>query len=285
MPCGFDSQARRLEICDAMFEERLGGQSLGVVPVGVRRPAHEPASFDRVLDVRDSSLEEIGGVSVSVRGDRGLGGGDAHAHRLLVAAGHQQVVGEVDSPPVGSRLEDLGDARVELLPARRDDVLINRLAGEGVPEAVPAGRAIRLLEELVGDARLERERDRGFGLAGHRGERGDVEGEADRRGGREHLDLHRLQPFQTLQNRLAHRRGKTDLVHRLAVPALIGAKDVAVVDRVPQHLLQHEGIALAAVVNEVAELVAHLDLVEDAGDHCLHALSVERVDLHQLRLP
>src|SRR5438876_490959 len=90
----------------------------------------------------DGRMYATAGGSVSVRGARGPGGGGAHAPRLLVPAGHQRGVGEVDSPPVGSRREDRGDARVERLPARRHDVLINRLAGEGVPEAVPAGGAI-----------------------------------------------------------------------------------------------------------------------------------------------
>ena len=90
---------------------------------------------------------------------------------------------EVDRLPVGSRLENLGDARVELLPARRNNVLVNRLARERVPEAVPASRGIRLLEELIVDARLERACHGGLGLARHRRDRGEVEGEADRRGG------------------------------------------------------------------------------------------------------
>ena len=50
-------------------------------------------------------------------------------------------------------------------------------------------------------------------------------------------------------------------------PAVRRAKDVAAVDRLPQHLLEHERISLGARVHQVAEPRPDLVLVENRGDH------------------
>ena len=115
--------------------------------------------------MRDRACEQRRRVAVRV----GLGGGarrrDAHHHRLVVAARHEEVVREVDRLRVGLRLQHGGDPRVELLPAGNDHVLVDRLAGQRVPEAVAPGH-VRILEQLVRDACLEGLEHVGFRAAG-----------------------------------------------------------------------------------------------------------------------
>ena len=137
---------------------------------------------------------------------------------------------------------------MELLPLRHDQVLVHRLPRERVPELEFARRPLILLEQLVSHTCLERRVDRRLVHAGDRDERGDVGRPADHRSGRQNVDLVFAQSLEPVQNCRPHIARDAHLGQGLTVPAGRGAEDVAAVDRVPKHLLDHERVALAALL-------------------------------------
>ena len=285
MACRLHLQAGGLEVLNALLEQWPRGGRFGVLPKSVGCSAHEAPALHRVGHVRGGALEELRGVLVGASRDGRFGCCHAHSHRLLEVAGHQQVVREVDRLPAGLRFEDLGDAGMQLLAARNDDVLVHGFTRERVPEHVAARGAVRFLEQLVGDARLERGKDGGAAPAGDRAERRQVKGLADRGGGRQDLDVVGAEAADPDQDGVADRARHPDLVYRLAVPSLVGLEDVATVDGVAQQLLEHDRVPFAALMQEVAELVAHVGLVEDRDHHFLHRLRAQRRELDEVCLP
>src|SRR5207248_10709680 len=98
------------------------------------------------------------------------------------------------------------------------------------------------------------------------------------------VDVTGAETAEAHEDRVADRARHADLVQRLAIPACVGPEDVAAVDGVTKHLLEHKRVAFAALLEEVAKLVAQVGLVEDRHDHGLDGMRPESTDLDQLRL-
>src|SRR6478752_5409377 len=66
---------------------------------------------------------------------------------------------------------------------------------------------------------------------------------AHHRCGGKDTDVGHAQPFQALKDRVPHVGRDPDLGQRFAVPARLGTEDVASVNRVAEHLFEHERVA------------------------------------------
>ena len=87
-----------------------------------------------------------------------------------------------------------------------------------------------------------------------------------------------------MQDRVANSARYAHLAKRFAIPPAVGVKDVAAIERVAQHLLEDEWIPLAALVEEITELIAHVrlfkDRADDVGDFCrFECLQLDQVHL------
>ena len=127
--------------------------------------------------------------------------------------------------------------------------------------------AADLFDHLLRDADCERALNDRVRKAGDGEERRVVERPAEHGGGLQDLRLGRIEPREAQQDRVAHRLGNPHLRQRAAIPAVRRAKDVAAVDRLSEHLLEHERISLRPRVHQVAELQPDLLVVEDRRDH------------------
>ena len=156
--------------------------------------------------------------------------------------------------------EHVGGAPVDLLPPRQHDLVGDRLLGQRVPPAVGRLTATDFFDHLLRDADCERALHRRVRKAGDGEERRVVERPAEDGGGLQDLRLSRIEPREAQQDRVADRLGNPSPRQRTAIPAVRGAKDVAAVDRLSEHLLEHERISLRACEHQVAEL--GLDLVD-----------------------
>ena len=127
----------------------------------------------------------------------------------------------------------------------------------------PAG----LFQELLGDGGLERrEHDRLVGL-GHVHQQPVVERAAEHGRRPQHLDLLRLEPAQPQEHRLAHRLRHPQHIVRAPPPSGLGLEDLATVEGLPQHLLEHERVPLRVGVDERDEVGTHLLGVQDRPHH------------------
>ena len=193
-------------------------------------------------------------------------GVEAHGHGLVEAGGAEEVPGNLQRARAGGG-EHLGRARVDLLPPREHDLVGDRLLRERVPPAVGRLAAADFLDHLLRDADCERALHGRVRRAGDGEQRRVVERTAEDGGGLQDLRLGRIEPREAQQDRVADRLGNPHLRQRAAIPAVGGAKDVAAVDRLSEHLLEHERISLRACVHQVAELRPDLVVVEDRRDH------------------
>ena len=133
-----------------------------------------------------------------------------------------------------------------------------------------------LLEQLLGDADRERALDRRLVHGSDRDERPVVERPAEHGRGLERLRLGLVEPLEPQQDRVAHRRGDAQLVELALLPALARAEDVAAVDRLLQHLLEHERVPVRPRVHEVPEAGIDRSVVEDRADHLGDLAALER---------
>ncbi len=117
------------------------------------------------------------------------------------------------------RGKEFGDPGMQLLPAGHDHVLVDGLARERVPELIFAGSPLVFLEQLVGDASLQRRVHSRFVHTGDTDQRLDVGGPTDDRGGRKHVHLFLAQPLETVEDRRLHRARDSHLGQRLPIPA------------------------------------------------------------------
>jgi len=163
--------------------------------------------------------------------------------------------------------ENLGRAPVDLLPPRQHDLVGDRLLCQRVPPAVGGLTATDFFDHLLRDADCERALNGRVRKVGDGDEGRVVERSAEDGSGLQDLRLGRIEPRETQQDRVADRLGNPHLRQRAAIPALRGAEDVAAIDRLSEHLLEHERISLRACVHQVAELRPDLVVVEDRGDH------------------
>ena len=123
---------------------------------------------------------------------------------------------------------------------------------------------------------------RRLGRGGDGDERRVVERPAEHGGSPQDLDLGRVEACEPEQDRVADRLRDAQLLERARVPAVAGADDVAAVDRLLQHLLEHERVALGPRVHQVAKLGPGRLVVEDRRDHLGDLAAVERRQRHEL---
>ena len=163
--------------------------------------------------------------------------------------------------------EHVGRAPVDLLPPRQHDLVGDRLLGQRVPPAVGRLTATDFFDHLLRDADCERALNGRVRKAGDGEERRVLERSAEDGGGLQDLRLGRIEPCEAQQDRVADRLGNPHLRQRAAIPAVRRAKDVAAIDRLSEHLLEHERISLRACEHQVSELRPDFVVVEDRGDH------------------
>ena len=90
-----------------------------------------------------------------------------------------------------------------------------------------------------------------------------------------------MKALEPKEDRIANGFGQPEVGELLAPPALFGLKDVAPVERLLQELLEHERIALAALVQEWPG-VGLGRVIEDRLHHSRHRSGVERFQLDHL---
>ena len=163
--------------------------------------------------------------------------------------------------------EDVGCATVNLLSPWQYDLVGDCLLRERMPPAIGRLPTADLFEQLLRDADGERTLDGRVGSVGDGDECRVVERPPEHRRGLENLRFGSIETSEAQQDRVAHRLGNPHLSWRPLFPALRRAEDIAAVDRLPQHLLEHERISLGARVHQVAESRSDLVLVENRGDH------------------
>ena len=163
--------------------------------------------------------------------------------------------------------EHVGRAPVDLLPSRQDDLVGDRLLRQRVPPTVGRLSATDFFDHLLRDADCERALNGRVRKAGHGEERRVLERSAEDGGSLQDLRLGRIEPCEAQQDRVADRLRNPHLRQRTAIPAVRRAKDVAAIDRLSEHLLEHERISLRACEHQVSELGPDFVLVEDRGDH------------------
>ncbi len=241
--------------------------------------AHEePRPLDVAVDVGQRPEQQLGclGKALPVlRLGRRL---QPDRHRLREPGGREEMPGALARGWVGHGRQRVGRSRMQGLPPRQDDVVVDRLACQGVPELVAAALRVdveQLLADECHEGRLDG-RDLAAADAGQeiRSDRG-----AQDRGGLEDLDGRLRQPLDALQDRLADRSRQAQLLDLPSLPASRGAVDVAAVDGVLEQLLEHEGVALATLQEQVAELRADDIAGEDRAHHLGHRRGVEWLEL------
>lgn len=282
---GIEQLAERLESVEPVGQELLSRGRFAVQPVDAPDPAHDARALGRIGHVRESALEERDGL---VKGDGALGFVrtlQADRHRLGEPSGSEQVVSEVDGPRRLLLREHVSRSRVDLLPPRRDHVGGDRLLRQRVPPAVASEPVGMLFDQLLADRGLERRLDCGLLRFRHREQGRVVERPPEHGRCLQHLGVRGLKPRQAEEDRVADRLGDLQLLERFPVPAPVGTEDVAALDCLLQHLLEHEGVAFGALVHEVAELVPDLGGVEDGGDHLGNAPWRQGIELDDLRRP
>ena len=78
-------------------------------------------------------------------------------------------------------------------------------------------------------------------------------------------------PLDSKQDGLLDRRGKPQLMDGLAIPAARSEKDVTLIERRLQQLLEDEGVAFGSLVQKITEVGLDRCVVEDGTDHASHA--------------
>ena len=129
--------------------------------------------------MRRRALEHVGGVAVCPGVNRGVGGRHADGNRVVVPAGRQEVVRQVDGRGTS----------MELLPPRHYQIFVDRLSRECVPETELARCPVVFFEQLVRHTGFESRINNGLIHAGNGDERVDIRGSADDRSGRKDVDL------------------------------------------------------------------------------------------------
>src|SRR5438105_9892378 len=98
--------------------------------MGFAQFAEDGGAFAAIVDVIDDALVQVGAVGVGLVRLRLFGGVDRHGNGLLPMAGGHQVIGELVLVNIGLPTEALGRTGVQSFPFRRDQVVMNRFAGQ-----------------------------------------------------------------------------------------------------------------------------------------------------------
>ena len=168
---------------------------------------------------------------------------------------------------------------MQLLPPRQDEIFVHRLAGERVAESIHA-RAVGRNDELLLNARRQRGLNHVLLRAGECQKDVIVQLRAEDGGCSKDVCVIRIHPLNACEDVVRHAPRDRELrkVFALPFPGLRPI-DVPAIDRFLQHLLEHERVPFAPLVEEVAELLADLVHVEDRAHHRLDLRSVERFEL------
>ena len=276
--------AQLFQLDDALGEKLSSCRRLAVEPAQPPDAAEERRAFERIGDVRGCPLRDLRCLLIGDGAFRLLRRTQAGGDQLAEPARAQQVTGDVVCVTADAR-QGVGGTRMDALPLRQHGVVGDRLLRERMPPAEAAPPVGLLLEQLLCHSRLERRLHGRLVGVGRFGQDRVVEGPAEHRRRAEHLDVPIVDPPEPKQNRVAHRLRDPQLVDRSAAPAGRGPEDVAPVERVLQHLLEHERVPLGPFVHQVAQLATDLVGVERRRDHLRDAGGRERVERDRLREP
>ena len=155
LDCRFNGETRPFQVGDCSFEEAARALRLGVVVVSLAGAAEHAGALGPVRDIRRGPLEQLGRVAIGAGLQSVLRGGHRHRHRVLIPARHEQVVRLVDRRVIVPGLHHIGHARMQLLPAWRHEVFVDRLLRQGVPEPIAPRPALLLFDELRRHARFQ----------------------------------------------------------------------------------------------------------------------------------
>ena len=179
-----------------------------------------------------------------------------------------EVVGQIlDLHPGGLRpqlLQPAGHADVEPAAADGVQLLVEHLADLVVGEHERVGP--RGVHQLGGGRRVEGVEDCVLPLGGDRHQFLEPEALAQDRGTAEHARDLLAHPIETMAYGGLHPLGNGELVELLAPPLAVLAVDGALLDEGLHHLLDEERVPLGLAEDRLAELLAHLVLVEEGGD-------------------
>ena len=198
-------------------------------------------------------------------------------HRRGPLARFEQVVADLD--PVGFIRKDMGCTRMQAPALRGNEIVIDRLSCEGVPEPKTTRRLPVLGEKLVLNAGGHRSLDGAALLIDKLPQDVGLARPTHNRGRAKYLNLERRKLIESRQDGVSDASGKMQLGNRLAVPAGPRSKNVASIDGILQHLFDHEGVARGACGEQVPKLVANgLPL----KDRLYHASDLERIERRQV---
>ena len=269
---------------DGVGEELLGRGRLAVHPAQMAHSIEQQRLFARIGDVGENALEEMARLPEC---DCALGfvrGAETRDDGLVGPAGSEEVAGDGDCASVLGE-ERIGSAGMDSLALRQDRVARDRLLGEGVAPAVAVARLRALVEKLLRNGGLEGFQHDSLVESRNVHEQAVVERPAEDGGRPQHLDLLCVEPAETEEHRLAHGLRKAERLGRVSLPAGLRLDDLAAVERLTQHLLEHERVTLGTRVDEVRELGAHVVGVEDRRDHLGHVALRHRRHRDRLRQP
>ena len=176
-------------------------------------------------------------------------------------------------------------AAVQLLSPGRDHVVVDRLPGERMPEAVPAVHLRLLLHELLLDRGMERRLHALLVLPRERDQRLVAAGGPEDGRRLQDLRLLRGESLDAKQDGVLDRLRQPQLSEGLSFPLGRASIDIAPVERRLQQFLEHERVALRSAVQEVAELGGDLVVIEDRAHHARHAIRWQRFELDHLGRP
>jgi hypothetical protein len=174
---------------------------------------------------------------------------------------------------------------MDSLAFRQDRVARDCLLGEGMAPAVAVASLRALVKELLRNGGLEAFQHESLVEPRNVHEQPVVERPAEDGGRPQHLDPLCVETAEAEKHRFPHGLRKAKRLGRVSLPTGLGLDDLAAVERLPQHLFEHERIALGARIDEFRELGAHVVGVEDRRDHLGHVSLCHRRHRDRLRKP
>ena len=212
---------------------------------------------------RTRDLGSTGALDQSGRRGRALAGGFGEVGGELARRPRELGVGQLEGGP--------GPAR-EIPALGREQVVEDRLAGEGVTESEPV--AIHL-HELGVDGGAERVDRRPTVDVGDAGEEVPLEEPAEQAGRTEHPPGGRVELLETAGDRVAQARRYRRGQRAHDVPVGVGPLQRARRDQPGEQLLHQERAAVAVGEDEVADAGRRVGGPQAGGDHAIDRRGIE----------